>query len=193
MQTDKQKQTPVSQLKSHDDETGDLNVVIETPKGSRIKYKYDERSGMFKANHFMPEGMMFPFDFGFIPGTRGEDGDPLDILLLMDAPAFSGCLVNARLVGVIQADQKEEDGQTVRNDRLVAVAAESRIHSDVKSLAQLNKNLLDEIEHFFKSYTEMEGKEFKPRGRAGPERAKKIVEDGLKPARSKSGAKARAK
>src|SRR5437588_3309095 len=154
MPTDKQKVTPVSQLKSHDEETGDLNVVIETPKGSRIKYKYDEQSGMFKAGTFMPEGMMFPFDFGFVPSTGADDGDPLDVLLLMDAPAFSGCLVNARLVGVIQADQKEKDGETVRNDRLVAVAAESRIHSDVKSLDQLNKNLLDEIEHFFKAYTE---------------------------------------
>src|SRR5438132_5561425 len=137
MPSDKHKQTPVSLLKSHDEETGELNVVVETPKGRRIKYKYDGQSGMFKANDFMLEGMMFPFDFGFVPSTRGQDGDPLDVLLLMDAPAFSGCLVKARLVGVIQADQKEEDGQTVRNDRLVAVAAEPRNHRDVKSLDQL--------------------------------------------------------
>src|SRR5919204_1150371 len=107
MPTNNKKQTPVSQLKSHDAETGDLNVVIETPQGSRIKFKYDEPTGMFKVGDFMPEGMNFPFDFGFVPGTRGEDGDPLDVLVLMDEPAFAGCLVPSNLIGVIEAEQAQ--------------------------------------------------------------------------------------
>src|SRR6185295_2455954 len=96
---------------------------------------------------------VFPFDFGFIPQTRGEDGDVLDALLLMDEPTFVGCLVQARLIGVVEAEQTEE-GETMRNDRLIAVAAESHNHSEVESLSQLNDYLLDEIEHFFVSYNQ---------------------------------------
>ena len=179
MPDDSKQPTPVSQLPPYDVESDDLNVVIETPKGSHIKFKYDERTGMFKAHTFMPEGMSFPYDFGFVPGTRADDGDPLDVLVIMDAPAFAGCLVVARVVGVIQADQTEVDGRTLHNDRLLAVAADSRLHRDVKSLDGLSSALLDEIEHFFDSYTEVEGKKFMPRGRAGPERARQIVEDSM--------------
>lgn len=96
----------------------------------------------------MPLGASFPFDFGFIPNTKGEDGDPLDVLLLMDEPAFPGCLIPSRLIGVIEAEQAE-DGKTERNDRLIAVACKSIIHSHIKSIKDLNENLLEQIEHFF--------------------------------------------
>ena len=168
---------PLAQLITHDPDTGDLNVIIDTPKGSRNKFKYDERLGIFTLKHVLPAGMSFPFDFGFVPSTRGEDGDPLDVLLLMDEPAFAGCLVPARLVGVIEAEQTEE-GKTERNDRLIAVAAHSHNHKEVRTLAQLSENLLDEIEHFFISYNAMEEKDFKPLGRHGPRRAKKLIEEG---------------
>src|ERR1051326_552881 len=81
-----------------------LNVIVETPKGSRNKYAFDEEIGLFKLRKILPEGMSFPFDFGFVPQTRAEDGDPIDVLLLMEEKAFPGCLVESRLVGVIRAE-----------------------------------------------------------------------------------------
>jgi inorganic pyrophosphatase len=169
----------LTQLDSYDNETGDLNVIIETPKGSRNKFKYDEKHDLFMLSEVLPAGILFPFDFGFIPSTRGEDGDPLDVLVLMDEPAYGGCLVPCRLIGVIEAEQKE-GGKKIRNDRLIAVTTHSHRHRTVQSLFQLSQELLDEIEHFFKSYTEMAGKEFKPIGRHGASQAVKLVEEGMR-------------
>ena len=177
----------------HDDE--ELNVVIETPKGSRNKYNYDEELRLFKLGGVLPSGAVFPFDFGFVPSTLGGDGDPLDVLVLMDEPAFAGCLVRVRPVGVIEAEQTERDGETERNDRLVAVAAKSRLHGNVRTLEDLGSGLPEEIEHFFVSYNQAKGKEFKPLGRFGPGRALKLVEEGArrfgKSKRKKSGKKRR--
>jgi inorganic pyrophosphatase len=170
-----------------DDEGKEINVIIETPKGSRNKFNYDEELGLFKLGGVLTAGASFPFDFGFIPSTIGGDGDPLDILVLMDEPAFTGCLVATRLIGVIEALQTERDGETTRNDRLIGVAADSHAHSDVRSLEWLNENLLDEIEHFFISYNQIKGKEFKPTGRFGPTRARKLIEEGVKSFRRKEG------
>lgn len=156
---------------------GELHVIIETPKGSRNKFTFDERFGLFKLGGVLPAGAVFPFDFGFIPSTLGGDGDPLDVLLLMDEPAFPGCLVPSRLVAVIEAEQTERDGTCTRNDRLVAVAADSRTHQDVRTLADLNAALLDEIEHFFVSYNEIKGKTFVPLGRFGPIKAARLIEE----------------
>jgi inorganic pyrophosphatase len=161
-----------------------LRVIIETPQGSRNKFDYDPELGLFKLGGVLPAGAVFPFDFGFVPSTTGGDGDPLDVLVLMDEAAFTGCLVEARLLGVIEAEQTERDGETTRNDRLVAVADASRNHKDVRSLAQLNENLLDEIEHFFVSYNEMKGKKFTPLGRFGTERARQLIEEGVRRFRS---------
>jgi inorganic pyrophosphatase len=167
------------------DDDQEVNVIIETPKGSRNKFDYDEELGLFKLGGVLPAGASFPFDFGFIPSTVGGDGDPLDILLLMDEPAFTGCLVATRLIGVIEAEQTERDGETTRNDRLIGVAADAHGHSDVRSLEGLNENLLDEIEHFFVSYNQIKGKEFKPLGRFGTARARKLIEEGMKSFRRK--------
>src|SRR5215210_6607135 len=122
--------TPYSNLKPFTEESDDLNVIIETPKGSRNKFDFDEELGLFKLGGVLPAGAVFPFDFGFVPATRGGDGDPLDVLVLMDEPAFVGCLVPARLIGVIEAEQTEE-GKTTRNDRLIAVTTTSRNHRDI--------------------------------------------------------------
>ncbi|HLL72467.1 MAG TPA: inorganic diphosphatase [Pyrinomonadaceae bacterium] len=171
----------LSHLDPHADGSPDLlRVIIETPQGSRNKFDYDEELGLFKLGGVLPAGAVFPFDFGFVPSTRGGDGDPLDVLVLMDEAAFAGCLVEARLVGVIEAEQTERDGETTRNDRLIAVAAAARNHKAVRSLGQLSENLLDEIEHFFVSYNEMKGKKFKPLGRFGPTRAGRVIEEGLR-------------
>src|SRR5919107_916909 len=121
----KRLETVFDKISPFDEETGDLHVVIDTPKDSRNKYKFDEKLGVFKLGGVLPVGAFFPFDFGYIPNTRGGDGDPLDVLVLMDEPAFVGCLIPSRLIGVIEADQTE-GGRTLRNDRLIAVAAHSR-------------------------------------------------------------------
>ena len=166
-------------IKPFDVESGDLNVIIDTPKGSRNKYAYDEKLGLFVLKGVLTVGHSFPYDFGFIPNTKGGDGDPLDVLVLMDEPAFAGCLVPSRLVGVIEAEQTEKDGKTERNDRLIAVASNSKIHENVKSINDLNETLVDQIEHFFISYNEAKGKKFNPLGRFGAIKAKRVVEEGI--------------
>ena len=162
-------------LNALDDESGDVNAIIDTPRGSRNKFKYDEKTSMFKLGGALPLGAVFPFDFGYIPSTKADDGDPLDILILMDEPAFVGCLVPAKLIGVIEAEQTE-DQTTTRNDRLIAVAAYSRNHSHIRFLGDLNKNLIHEIERFFVSYNETKGKKFEILGRFGPDRAHALIE-----------------
>jgi inorganic pyrophosphatase len=174
-------------LDAFDTESGEVNVVIETPKGSRNKYKYDTEHGLFKLGGVLPAGAVFPFDFGFVPSTVGGDGDPLDVLVLMDDSAFPGCLTAVRLIGVIEAVQTERDGKTERNDRLIAVAAESHNHADVRSLNQLGDSLVTEIEHFFISYNEIKGKAFKPVGRHGPRRATTLVKEGVERAKGSAG------
>jgi inorganic pyrophosphatase len=177
-------------LSAFEPDSEELNTIIDTPKGSRNKFKYDERRGLFKLGGVLPLGAVFPFDFGYIPSTVGGDGDPVDILILMDEPAFPGCLVAGRLIGVIEANQTE-DGQTSRNDRLIAVAADSRSHSEVHTLSDLNSNIVDEIEHFFISYNEIKGKQFEVLGRFGPDRAKSIVDGGIAMFRKLRGVKTR--
>lgn len=172
--------TDFSQLAAWNKETGELNVIVDTPGGSRNKYRYEEQSGLFKLKTILPIGLSFPFDFGFIPATRGEDGDPLDVLLLMDAAAFPGCLVAARLIGVIEAEQKERDKKILRNDRLIAVAAESVTYQPLQTLKNLPTALMEEIEQFFITYTRLRGKHLTPLGRYGPKRARRLIDKGNK-------------
>ena len=167
-----------SRLGAFSEDSKHVNVVIETPQGSRNKFNFDEELGLFKLGGVLPAGASFPFDFGFVPSTTGGDGDPLDVLVLMDEPAFAGCLVEARLIGVVEAEQTERDGECTRNDRLVAVAAEARNHRGVRTLGQLSEHLVAEIEHFFVSYNQIKGKEFRPLARRGPLRARRLVEEG---------------
>lgn len=157
----------------------ELNVIVETPKNSNNKYKYDDDLGMFTISKILPTGCIFPYDFGFLPGTLADDGDPLDVLLFLDTNTFPGCLVKARAIGVIEAEQ-EEDGKKERNDRIVAVASESRDHSDVNSLKDMNKHLLDEIERFFKNYNAAVGKKFKILNLRGPRTAAGLIDAAIK-------------
>jgi inorganic pyrophosphatase len=152
-----------------------LEVVIETPKGSQNKLKYDEAAGRFRLSHVLPTGMAFPFDFGFIPKTRAEDGDPLDVLVLTDAALPMGVLADVRLVGVLEVEQREETGEVVRNDRLIAVAEESTTHAAVRELDDVSPTLLDEIEAFFDQYNRLDGKAFRVLHRRGSRAAADIV------------------
>jgi inorganic pyrophosphatase len=145
---------------------GTVNAVIETPGGSRNKFKYDETLGFYALSGVLPEGMVFPHAFGFVPRTRAADGDPEDILIMMDEPPFTGCVVPTRLLGVMEAEQTEK-GKTEPNDRLLAVAAHSRDYSEAKSLSDLNSNMLKEIEKFFITYNTEKGKKFRVLGDEG--------------------------
>src|SRR5215475_195620 len=151
-----------------------VNAIIETPKGSRTKFKYDEEHGLFMFDKAMPIGQSFPFDYGFLPSTKSEDGDPLDVLVLTEEPTFVGCLVKARLLGVIEAEQTE-NGKTERNDRLISVAAESHTHASLKSLRKMDSTLIREIEQFFISYNKVRGKKFRLKGHKGPTTAKRLI------------------
>jgi len=161
-----------------DKEEGILNAVIETPSGSRNKFKFDEKLGFFTLSGVLPEGMVFPHAFGFVPSTKAEDGDPEDIPVIMDEPTFTGCVVQTRLVEVMEAKQTE-DGETESNDRLIAVAAHCRDYSEIQKLDDLNQNMLKEIEQFFVNYNKERGKKFQVLGTRGPKQAFKLLEKSL--------------
>ncbi len=173
------KKVPIDRINPQIQGTENYYAVVETPKGSHVKYKYDPSIGYFRVDKSLPSGAVFPHDFGFIPNTIEADGDPLDVLVLIDEPSFTGCVVPVRIVGVIEANQTE-DGKTIRNDRLVAAALRSTEHENIQSLKDIDPRLLEELEHFFQSYDEMEGKIFTPIGRRGPKHAEKLIADGMK-------------
>lgn len=112
------------------------------------------------------------------PSTKGAGGDPLDVLLLLDAPAFPGCVLEARLVGVIEAEQRERDGTWERNDRMIGVAVKARTHAHIEALDDLRPGMLDEVEAFFGHYNELTGKEFRVLRRGDAEAALRLVRDG---------------
>jgi inorganic pyrophosphatase len=160
-------------------EPAQLQVIVETPRGSRNKLKYDAAEERFKLSKVMPEGMVFPYDFGYIPGTKAEDGDPLDVLILTDEPLFPGCLVDCRLVGAIEAEQQQEaDTEKYRNDRLIAVAIQSQLYSNVRNLDELNPIILKQIEDFFVNYQRVRNVKVWILGHYGAERAREILQAG---------------
>ena len=141
---------------------GFVNVVIETPRGCQNKFDFDPKLGVFTLSKTLPMGTVFPFDFGFIPQTLGQDGDPLDVLVIMDDPAYPGCLIHTRLLGVLEATQEGKKGAKIRNDRLVAVSNCSVLYENIKKIDDLNKSMVKEIENFFIDYNKHEGKKFHP-------------------------------
>lgn len=177
--------SPLVELPSWDSASRLLHVIVDTPKGSAIKFKFDLDKGCYTIAHILPPGAVFPFDFGSIPSTAAADGDPLDALILMEEPSFAGCLVPVRLIGVLEAKQTRE-GRTNRNDRLIGVAAKSRVYRELDALADVPEHILEEIEHFFVSYNEERGRTFRILGRFGPARAARLVRDGERRFRKKS-------
>lgn len=153
-----------------------LRVVVETPKGSRNKYAFDADEKVFTLKRVLPEGMAFPYDFGFVPRTEADDGDPLDVLLLMEEPVFPGCVAFCRLVGVIEGEETSQDGKKVRNDRLVAVEQGCRVYSELKDVKELPKALMQQIEDFFVNYNRMDGKKFRVLGVKGPDVARRLID-----------------
>jgi inorganic pyrophosphatase len=161
-----------------------VQVVIETPKDSRNKYAFDPKRKVFELKKVLPAGMTFPYDFGFIPRTKAEDGDPVDVLVLMDEPAFPGCVLKCRLVGVIEGEQgKNKDKE--RNDRIVAVEKENHSFADITHIDDLGKQFVRELEEFFINYHELGGKQYRVIDVRGPKQARKRIEDGIRAARQR--------
>lgn len=169
----------LSDLPPIDEVEGAINVIIETSRGARTKLTYEPDAGTFVAKKILPQGMSFPFDFGFVPSTTGGDGDPLDVLLLIDEAVPPGTLVPSRLIGVIEATQTERDGSSMENHRLVAVATISELFADVKSFDDLPHAVINQIEHFFISYNEQAGKQFEPTARRGARRARTLLDEAI--------------
>jgi len=175
-----------SDLDPIDPESGRINVVIEAGRGTRNKYKYDQETHLFALHRVLPSGSTFPLDFGFIPGTKGEDGDPLDILVLSDDPLAVGSIVPSRLIGVIEAEQTQ-GGKTTRNDRLLAVTAEGLEFANLQSLKDLPEKKVKAFEAFFVNYNAQRKVRFKVLGERGPARAKELIDQGRRAYRRKSG------
>jgi len=160
---------------------GLVNVIIETPRGCQNKYDFDPDLAVFVLNKTLPMGTVFPFDFGFIPQTLGEDGDPLDVLVIIDEPVYPGCMIHARLLGVLEAKQEDDEkGKKIRNDRLVAVSDCSVLYENIKNIDDLNKSMVKEIENFFIDYNKDEGKKFEPLGWKNAKTAMKLIMDSIK-------------
>jgi inorganic pyrophosphatase len=154
-------------------------VIIETPKGSRNKYAYDVKEHVFELKKVLPAGMAFPYDFGFVPSTQGGDGDPLDVLVLMDEPAFAGCKLTCRIVGLIEGEQG--DGKVKeRNDRVVAVESANHSYARVKHIDDLGKQFEKELEEFFVNYHRLGGMSYNILAVKGPAAARRAVKKARK-------------
>ena len=153
---------------------GILQVIIETPKGSRNKFAFDPDQRVFALRKVLPAGMSFPYDFGFLPRTLAPDGDPIDVLLLMDEPAYPGVVVRSRLLGVIEGEQLEGKDK-IRNDRLLAVAEANHQYANIRTFKDLPSSFLQELEEFFVNYHRQEGKQYKLLGCKGAAEAMRLI------------------
>ena len=157
-----------------------VNAVIEIPQGSVNKYEYDKQLQVFRLDRTLHSPVHYPGDYGFIPSTLGLDGDPLDVLVLVDKPSFTGCLVEVRPIGVLRMiDQGKDD------EKILCVVSSDPVYSEVKESSQVFPHLLREIEHFFSIYKNLEGKKTEFNGWAGADAARKIIVEGQKRANSK--------
>ena len=163
-------------LPSHDHKRR-LLCVVEAAAGSRNKFKFDPKLGTLVLHTMLPLGTSFPYAFGFVPSTLGEDGDPIDVMLFLDEQVPPGMVVPARLLGAILATQTKE-GALMRNDRLLAVADKAHGFRHLHALADIDRRVLQEIELFFRFYNSQKGEEFTPLGRVGRARAEALLKKG---------------
>jgi len=156
-----------------------VHVLIDTPAGSRNKYKFDEKLGLLRLSRVLPAGLVFPYDFGSVPGTRAADGDPLDVLVLDVPPTFPGCLITARLIGVLRARQVE-NGKSIRNDRLIGVGETPVNSSPMRELRDIEPERLDDIARFFETYNAAQGRTFKVTGRGSRPAAQAALKNAMR-------------
>jgi inorganic pyrophosphatase len=168
------------QLESRDSQDPTtIQVIIETPKGSRNKYAFDPEQRIFQLKKVLPAGMTFPYDFGFVPSTVAEDGDPVDVLVLMDEPAFPGCLLRCRVIGIIEGEQGKKK-ECERNDRVVGVEEDNHSYAHVKHVKDLGKTFVKELEKFFVNYHDLGGKEYRILDVRGPAEAQRRIKQGMR-------------
>src|SRR6266545_447290 len=150
----------------------EVNAVIEIPRGDTNKYEYDKQLHVFRLDRNLFSPVHYPGDYGFIPSTLSLDGDPLDVLVLVDAPSFPGCLMTVRPIGMLEmVDQGKED------EKILAVGTNNPIFDDVHDYEKIYPHLLLEIEHFFTVYKELEAKTTKIVGWQNAERARAVVSE----------------
>jgi inorganic pyrophosphatase len=156
---------------------GAVHVVVECPRGSAVKLKWEPKLGVMTLSRTLPHGVVYPFDFGFIPSTLAEDGDPLDAMIVCDAPTFPGVVVGCRPIGVFRASQKGEGKKKrVRNDRVIFVAASDRRGGDLKDVSDLPARAREELEAFFIASVALEDKELEVLGWGDVREARAAVE-----------------
>lgn len=136
-----------------------MKVIVETPRGSHEKMKFEPEQHQFVVKKMLPGEMRFPFDFGFLPGTLGEDGDPLDVLILSPQQHAIGTTLECSIIGCLPARQTNANGITLRNDRFVAVTNEAGNYSSIASITQLPEDQLDSFQSFFINYLAAENKQ----------------------------------
>ncbi|MFO0849797.1 MAG: inorganic diphosphatase [Gemmataceae bacterium] len=146
------------------------NMIVEIPKGRRTKFEVDKATGLIKMDRYLYSSTMYPGDYGFVPQTLAEDGDPSDILVMVNEPTFSGCLIEARVVGIFKMRDKGH------NDfKLLAVPNKDPLFGDIKKLEDVPHHFLREVEHFFSTYKVLEGVTIEPLGWASAEEGAKEV------------------
>ena len=147
-----------------------VRVIVEFPKNSVNKYEYDRELGVFRLDRALYSPMHYPGDYGFIPGTLAGDGDPLDALILVDEPSFTGCLMEVRPVGVLNmVDEREKD------QKILAVPNDNPRFDSIHTIDQVFPHVRKEIEHFFSIYKELQGGTTKMDGWYGPPEARKLI------------------
>jgi inorganic pyrophosphatase len=160
-------------------EDGDIYVVVETPRGSRAKFDYDLKLKAFTLSKSLLTGLSYPHDWGFVPSTKADDGDPIDVMVVHDAATFPGTILTCRIIGVLQIEQKSK-GKKERNDRLFAVPKDSHSEQALKDVRDLSEPIQQELEKFFKATDELEDKELDVIGWKGPKTAVKAIKDAAK-------------
>jgi inorganic pyrophosphatase len=157
-------------------EDGAFNAIVETPRANRTKFAYDPETHLFRAKKLLPLGLAFPFPFGFLPSTKGGDGDPLDVLLMTDADLPIGTLVRIGVIGVIEAEQGPDAAHMVRNDRLLGVPMLEHQDRPPEKMSDIPEGELSEIETFFAAYQKANGKLFVVLRRSDAAAARQLVE-----------------
>ena len=147
-----------------------VRMIVEIPKDSSNKYEYDGGLGVFRLDRTLYSPLHYPGDYGFIPGTLADDGDPLDVLCLMQDPTFTGCLMAVRPVGVLDLTDNRENDQ-----KILAVPNHNPRYDQIHTMDQIFSHARREIEHFFTIYKELEGKETQFAGWRGPIEARRLI------------------
>jgi len=158
---------------------GDVHVVVETPRGSRAKFAYDPKLETFALSKSLLAGLTYPHDWGFVPSTKADDGDPLDIMVIHDAATFPGVVLTCRVIGILQIEQKSKK-KADRNDRLFAVPRRSHSEQALKDVRDLTKPIQEELEKFFIATDELENKKLKIIGWRGPNAAVQAIKGAVK-------------